>query len=765
MSSSGILTVTTARRTVALLLLAGADIATGQGTATVRGQVRSARTGEALSGATVLVVGTRTGAVTDSSGSYSIGDLPAGRATLRARAFGFADADQTVELTAGESRVVNFQLTESITTLGAVLTKGKPADREVFESRPNVGVTLIPGKVASSVPRLGEADVLRAAQLLPGVEARNDFSAGLNVRGGEADQNLILLDGYPIFNPFHLGGLFGTFIDGAVGGLEIRTGGFPAQFGGRLSSILDVKSFEETRSGFHGSSTVSMLSTSATVSSAFGEGRGGWMISGRRTYADKVLKALGQDAIPYYFNDLQAHATYRLGANTALAVTAYTGRDDLSADLAAADSTPDGGRVTFFWGNRVTGVTLTHSFTPNVHLVHSASYSVFNTALDLGSGTLRLENKAAESSIKGSLDFRVGTKHTPMIGYELMKDDMLYKVGSDAASVTLLDDRQHPLSLGAFVDDVWKPTKRVIIQGGLRYERLQGASWQAISPRASAKFFVTPDIAVSAAMGRYSQWLHSLAREDIPIRLFDFWTASDTTIAVSRATHYVLGVESWFGADRFIRLESYVKEYDRLLEPDPADNPDVHGDEYRSLRGRSYGADLLMRQLERGKWGGWVAYTYTFSTRDGNNGTFYPGQDRRNNLNIVGTYRASSKYLWSTRFGYASGTPYTDIVGEIIRRHPDIRNISWTSGQQVLEIQAVGGPRNASRMPATQRLDVTVTRDFGGRVKLTPFLSVINAYNAKNVFMYTFDYTGRPPTRKAFSQLPLLPTVGLTLEW
>ena len=731
---------------------------------TVRGHVRSARTGEAIVGATVFIAGSRIGGIADTAGVYVISGIPVGNVRLRARFIGYVDAEQSIALQDGDVRVVEFRHTDAITTLGEVRTEGKANEREVFETRPNVGVTMLTGKVVSSVPRLGEVDVLRAAQMLPGVLARNDFSAGLNVRGGEADQNLILLDGYPIFNPFHLGGLFGTFIDGAVQGLELRTGGFPAPYGGRLSSVLDVRSTAENRAGTHGAATVSMLATSATVSGMLGKGKGSWMIAGRRTYADQVLKAIGQDAVPYYFRDGQTHVTYRPGSKTTISGTFYDGRDDLKGDLASANDAADGGGFTFWWGNRVAGTTVTHQLTDSLRAVQRASYTIFKTALDLGDGALRLDNAVRETAIAGSLELR-RNRHMPSIGYELAKDDMIYTAGSQDAAVELLHDEQHPSSISAFANDVWSPHKRVIIEGGLRYERLSGSDWQAISPRLSAKYFVTPDFAISGAVGRYSQWLHSLAREDIPVRLFDFWTASDTSIPVSRATHVVLGAESWFGSDRFVRLETYVKNYDRLLEPNIEEDHNVHGDEYVQLTGRSHGADLLIRQLERGRWGGWLAYTYTFSTRTGTGGTFFPGQDRRNNVNLLVSYRSSAKTLLSMRFGYATGNPFTDIVGQIIRREYDIATGKLNNGNRAQDIQAVGGPRNAHRLPPTQRLDFTVTRDFGKGTTVTPFFSLINAYNAKNVFMYTFDFGANPPTRTAYSQLPLVPTIGVTVAW
>jgi hypothetical protein len=754
-------------RFVALLLCGAAQAAAAQ--ASVRGQVRSTRTNEPVPGATVLVVGTGLGAVADARGFYEISGITPGQVRVRARFIGYEDRDEVITLVDGETRFLDFRLTESVTTLGTVLTQAKAPEREVFEQRPNVGVTMLSAKVVSSIPRFGESDVLRAVQLLPGVLARNDFTAGLNVRGGEADQNLILLDGYPIFNPFHLGGLFGTFIEGSVSGLELRTGGFPAPFGGRLSSVLDVKSAEETRPGVHGSATISMLATSATVGGTFGGDKGTWMIAGRRTYADKVLKAFAMNYLPYYFTDRSAHVTWRPFSRTRVSATLYDGRDNLTGDLATANDAAGGGNFLFFWGNRVAGVTVDHRLTDSLTLQQRVSYSRFMTALDIGdpasdASTIRLDDSVTEVTLSGSLELRRGA-HVPSIGYSLTHDRMAYVAASQTASLEFVNERQRPASAAGYVNDVWRPSDRLMLEGGLRYEWLQHSRWHSVSPRLAMKYFVSKDAAVTAAVGRYSQWLHSLAREDIPVRLFDFWTASDSLIDVARATHYVLGGERWFGTSRFARLETYVKQYDRLLEANPFEAPDVHGDEYTALTGRSYGADLLLRQLERGRWSGWLAYTYTFSTRASDTARFYPGQDRRNNVNLLVSYRKSPKTLLSARLGYASGTPYTYIVGQLRQRVYDINTGEWDTEGPPESTQVVGGPRNAMRLPATQRLDVTVTREMKKGVTFTPFLSIMNLYNARNVFMYDFDYESSPPTRKAYSQIPIFPSIGVTIEW
>ncbi len=277
------------------------------------------------------------------------------------------------------------------------------------------------------------------------------------------------------------------------------------------------------------------------------------------------------------------------------------------------------------------------------------------------------------------------------------------------------------------------------------------------------QYFLTHDLALSAAFGTYSQWMHSLNREDIPVRIFDFWVASDKYTPVTEAKHYVLGLEQWLGPFRFVRVEGWLKQYNHLLEQNTADDPGIRGDEFLESTGTSYGADLLLRQLEIGPFSGWLSYTYSMSTRTRDSITYAPGQDRRHNLNVVASWKPNTKYVFSARFGLASGTPYTDIVGEVVRRVYDVHTHTF---ETVSDVEPLGGAHNAERLPLFQRLDLSVSRNGHWRgMVMTPYLSVVNAYNARNVFIYTYDYTTNPPTRQAESQFPFLPSLGLTVAF
>jgi len=176
-----------------------------------------------------------------------------------------------------------------------MLVTGQFAERDAFESSPVVGSERVTARTIGAVPNIGEPDVARVVQLMPGVAARNDFSTAFNVRGGESDQNLVMLDGIPIYNPFHVGGLFSTFMDPTVRDVSLLTGAFPARYGGRLSSVLDVTSAEDARSGIHGTVETSVLASTAALGGAFGGGRGTWLLAGRRTYADEVVRLVSRN--------------------------------------------------------------------------------------------------------------------------------------------------------------------------------------------------------------------------------------------------------------------------------------------------------------------------------------------------------------------------------------------------------------------------------------------------------------------------------------
>ena len=249
------------------------------------------------------------------------------------------------------------------------------------------------------------------------------------------------------------------------------------------------------------------------------------------------------------------------------------------------------------------------------------------------------------------------------------------------------------------------------------------------------------------------------------MRLFDFWLTADRRTPVAQAWQTIAGVERWVGSGRFVRLEAYHKRYGRLPSSNIFNDPSVRGDEFIITTGTSYGADLLLRQLEGNRLSGWLAYSYGVNTRDGPDGRFAPVQDRRHNLNVVASYRPGGKWSYGMRLGLGTGTPFTDVVGQLVRRRYDPLTNSFDTDDREVDREPIGGARNAARFPIFQRLDLSVTRTSTGRPTWAPYVSLINAYNAQNVFTYVFDYADDPPTRTTISQFPVIPTIGVSVTW
>jgi hypothetical protein len=282
----------------------------------------------------------------------------------------------------------------------------------------------------------------------------------------------------------------------------------------------------------------------------------------------------------------------------------------------------------------------------------------------------------------------------------------------------------------------------------------------------SAKYFITPRLAITAAGGRYSQWMRAMRNEDLPLRVFDLWMASDKTIPVSASTQFGLGAERWLSKDRFLRVEGYSKTYDRLAEPASTVDPRIRPNLLRYYDGHSYGVDFYLRQLDHNGFSGWIAYSYGVTTRERGGVSYWPAHDRRHNANLVATYAPDrSRWALGGHLGLASGTPYTGWAGLMNRyRYDPVRNVWGPPGSDGDE--DVRGPRNGERFPFYWRLDLSAERRFEiGAMTVKPYLNLLNVFNRKNVFLYTIDTNTNPPQVKGASQLPFLPSLGLRIEW
>jgi hypothetical protein len=662
-----------------------------------------------------------------------------------------------------ERAIASTDTTKSV-TLPGLRTEAQRFERGEFDSRVTLGELNVSGHELRAAPVFIEPDVLRSAQALPGIAARSDYTAGFNVHGGEADQNLILLDGYPIFSPFHAGGLFSTFIDPTVSRVDLRTGALPVEFGGRLSSVIDVRSVEHSSGGLTGSWQTSLLSSLGSLGESFDGGRGSWDVAARRTYLDVMARTLGQQSLPYHFQDAQAHAKWRLGDGVTLSATAYGGADviDTAAHNDAIGS----------WGNAMAGATIAkHADRPalfgrslgdSATLEQRVSMTRFDARLNRSTDAFHLSNSAEDQRLGGTVSVFSGAR-TTLAGYEVSQQRFSYDANtsfglSGLVPIDSLAQRQHAASL--YVDELWRATPSFLFDAGARGDAFDGRA-PIVSPRFAVKYWLDSSTALSAAAAAYAQAEHSLGREEEPIEPVQFWVGTYRSQPVSRAHDFTLGVEHWLTPSRLLHVETFYKRYFDLLVPDETSDPLVRGDEFSAVGGSSYGADVLLRQFDRGGFSGWISYGFTLNTRVRVDGSSYrPPQDRRHNFNAVGSWRAGD-YVLALRANFASGLPYTPVVGGYMKEGYDP-----TTGKYVpVSEEPAFSAFNSARLPMYQRIDLSATHQ--GRIGNAPFewyVSVVNALNAHNVAAYGYDYASQPQ-RWSFPSLPLLPTVGFRIGY
>ncbi len=646
--------------------------------------------------------------------------------------------------------------------------------RKIDNSRERAGLTGAVGITQTTismdavrgVPSFVEPDVMRALQAMPGVSSRSDWTAGFNVHGGEADQTLTLLDGYPVYNPYHLGGAFSAFIDPLVGDVEFHTGGLPARYGGRLSGVLDVRSRTPVSDSLEGSTSISMLSATTSLGRRFANGRGSWMIGARRSYADAVIKLLHQGTFPYHLQDAQLRIAGQLPLDVRGASTLYASEDRLTDE--AGDFKRAG------WKNVLAGLTLSR-LVGQSNLANGdstvaeqrLSRTQFLSGLRPSGDAAVVWNDMADNRAAGTLTrFRSGGL-TSQVGFDVSAQRFAHYSNTAMSSLNdvlpsdSVDGRTSSWAVHA--NQVLRPTASLSLDAGVRVESATGLARPELSPRFSASYRVSDFTTARAAVGRYVQWQHSLGREESPIQPFQFWIADSRQQRPSVALDALVSVEHWWSATRFFRAMTFIKRYERLDVPNTLSNPLASGDELLRVTGRAHGLDLLVRQIEGERFSGWVAYSWLHSWRADSTGQRFPTvMDRRHTLNAVGQWRHGAR-TFAMRALLTSGAPYTPAVGGYAR---DGYASAGNAGFVPLpDDQLLLGPRLSARLPWYHRVDMSLSRVWHPRrFDITGIGSVMNVMNTKNAAAYTYSFQG-VRNRGSIPNLPFIPSVGVTIGY
>ena len=709
----------------AWLLAAGAAQA-----ATLSGFVTDADSGEALIRAAVAVEGLQYGAVSNNSGYYAVVQIPAGRHVVSASHAGYQTRWDTLRFGADEAVRLDLALVPKPVDLGEQIS----VEAERISLRP---------QPVQQLPALGEADLLRGLQLLPGVQAVADISSGLYVRGGGPDQTAILLDQTPLYNPSHLFGLFSTFNPDAIKKVDLYKGAYPAPYGRTLGAVLDVSNREGNRKRTSGRGGVSLISGRLLTEGPVGQGS--WMLAGRRTYLDGVFSALrasGEDIpLNYFFYDLNGNINQRRGDDSYTA-TAYRGQDDLRIELEDDEES----FVDLRWGNRALTARWTRAFSPALfgHFTTAGSSYESIIALRFLDAPVRIANSIRDLSLKGDLDYFANRHHTLSLG--LLATLFEFHFVRSFNERTQLDLRQEPVLLEGYVQDEWRlgPTTQVRLGGRGTYFSV-GDRWH-FTPRLSLSQALSDKIRIKAAAGIYRQHLQLITTEAFSGG--DFWVPLDDTVEPGRSYQAVTGVE-WTPSPRYLlSVDAYYTDLANLVTVDtelPDDNEETHSEAVFKSGGTGWarGVEVFL-QRRTGGLTGWIGYALAWTRRtfpELNGGQpFPPKHDRRHDLSFVASYEVGAWRL-GANLAYATGQAFTPVSESPVQR-------------------------NSARLQPYHRLDVSASRSFELRGAASEFyVQIFNVYSRRNEWFVQLDSVDPEVDPRKIKQLPIIPTLGFNFSF
>ncbi len=761
---------------VLLCMLCNFLLLSAQDMFTISGHVTDAESGEELIGATLYLSNRGQGTVTNTYGFYSL-TLIRGTYRIEVSYVGFEPQSLTVDLV--ENKTLNIELKPKVSLLDEVVISGVGADENVRSTEMSIAKLNV--KEVKEIPIIfGEQDLLKTIQLLPGVSGTGEGGSGYFVRGGGSDQNLILLDEAPVYNASHLLGFFSVFNSDAIKDMKLFKGGMPPEYGGRLSSVLDVKMKDGNLRKLGISGGIGLISSRLTIEGPFQKEKGSLILSGRRTYADLFLR-LSSDTLVnsniLYFYDLNIKGNYKVGEKDRIFLSGYFGRDVFKYSDAFG----------FDWGNGTATVRWNHLFSHRLFLNSSLIYSNYNYDFFVDEGGVEFTIRSAirDWHLKEDFQYFLNPENTLKFGLKLNHHNFVPGVvnASESAGVNELKlTEKYALETAVYINHEVNLIGWLTVNYGLRFSMFhllgpgkvyrydeEGAvfdttgynsgelirGYYGLDPRLTATFRINESSSLKASYVRTNQYIHLLSNTTSTTPM-DAWVPSSTNIKPQVGDQLAFGYFRNFKDNNYeASLEVYYKWMRNQI--DYRNGADIFLNEQVESqlvfgRGRSYGSEFFLKK-KGGKLHGWISYTLSKTERlfdDINDGKAFPAkQDRRHDVSIVALWHVGKRWTISGTWVYYTGNAVTFPAGKY--------EIEGTTVNMYTE-------RNGHRMPDYHRLDLGVTLKGKERKRYESSvdLSIYNVYSRKNAYSIRFEEDEDDPSRtvaKKFSLFPIIPSI------
>lgn len=778
-----------------LLMLLFPGISWSQSAFTISGYVKDASNGETMPGAAVYVVETKQGTATNPYGYFSL-TLPGGEYTLRASFIGYEE--QTIKIKLLENKKLNFSLKSQSIETQTVTVIGQKEERNVQSTQ--MGSVSLPIEQIKSLPALmGEVDILKTLQLLPGIKNAGEGNSGFYVRGGGPDQNLILLDEAVVYNASHLFGFFSVFNSDAVKNVNIIKGGMPSNYGGRLASVLDITMKEGNNQKFQVDGGIGVISSRLTVQGPIKKDTSSFIISARRTYIDVLVNPFISESSQfkgsgYYFYDLNTKLNYTLSEKNRLFLSAYFGRDVFSYKNKKSNFNTD-----IPWGNATMSLRWNHIFNDKLFSNTSVVFTDYKFATEVMQRQFQLKIGSGIRDYNAKMDFNYlpNIRNNIKFGFNytfhrFTPSSTSFKVGN----VDIVKEKeiyQYANEAAVYFMDEYDFTEKLRLNAGIRYSAFQHIGpydyfvpddtrkivdtvhyaagknikfYQGLEPRLLLRYALNLTTSLKASYTHNYQYLHLATFSAITLPT-DIWVPASTLIQPQIGNQYALGIFRNYKNNMFeTSLEVYYKDMKNLIEyrdgtvPQDNTNNNIENNVVFGT-GKSYGSELFLKKA-LGKLNGWIGYTLSWTTRkfpDLNNGKeFYARYDRRHDLSVVATYELNEKWTFSAVFVYGTGNAITLPIGRY-----------FIEGNIIDQY----GERNAYRMPAYHRADISVTWKNKKTEKFESNwnFSIYNVYDRRNPYFIYFENSGSVEQgnlkiqAKQVSLFPILPSVTYNFKF
>ncbi|MES2679990.1 MAG: TonB-dependent receptor [Bacteroidota bacterium] len=751
---------------------------------TISGYVSDKKTQEKLIGANIFDAVSKKGTSTNTYGFFSL-TLPADSVKLFISYIGYAVQNKSFLLS--ENKTFNIDLLPE-NQLEAVEIVAEQGER--IEESTRMSTINIPIEQIKKVPALfGEVDVLKVLQLLPGVKSGGEGSTGLYVRGGGPDQNLILLDGAPIYNASHLFGFFSTFNADAIKNVELTKGGFPARYGGRLSSVIDINMKEGNMRKFNVEGTIGIISSKLLIEGPINKNKTSFIIAARRTYIDvfarPIIKAStnGEVTAGYFFYDLNLKLNHKISDRDRIFLSFYKGLDKMSfASNGAVSGSSTDLKAYLKWGNNIGALRWNHVFNSQLFCNTSLTFTQYKFGVGVTvKDNLDYTKSTADyfSGIRdwaGNVNFdyipspnhyvRYGghyTYHTFQTGAQQFKTTGF---GTDTDSTTGNPDIfSHEITM--YVEDDWKINDKIKINAGLHAAGffVQDNFYRSLQPRFSGRILLARNWSIKASYASMMQFIHLLSNSNVGLPT-DLWVPATKKIKPQTAYQGAFGIAKSTNKNMFeFSVEGYYKVMDNII--DYLDGANFIGgasdweEKVAQGKGWSYGAEFLV-QKKKGKYTGWIGYTLSWTNRqfaEINDGKVYPYKyDRRHDISFVNVYKLSNKFDIATTFVYGTGNAISLPLQSYVSA-----NIPGVYSQDAQYF----GTKNNYRMAPYHRLDISINKHKQKKWgKVTWSFGVYNVYNRKNpYFLYFRNNQNQRKQLVQVSLFPLIPSISYSFKF